>query len=217
MSSASPFGHLRASKSHRQRVRPARARPARPATPTVTAAFLIVLGTKFLPGVMFGPGIVWDGIGGLYGHDRRADTDALRERLTAGAVGNVLFADDPVRNAPVLLGDLATLFPSATGVQVFGLTGQFGWIQAGRDYLIRAAVGVIIEYNQRITRVVILGSADGPHPEQTPRRPGGAGQAGQAAVPPARRGRGHRPGQAQRGDRCDHRARSGPGSVHADR
>jgi hypothetical protein len=120
--------------------------------------FIIVLGTKFRPGVAFGPGIVWNGIGGLYGHNRRADTDALRERLTSGAVGNVLFADDPIRNAPILLGDLAALFPPAAGVQVFGLTAQFGWVPLFGDYLIKAAVGVILEYADRLTRIVILGS-----------------------------------------------------------
>ena len=57
-------------------------------------------------------GIFWIGVGGIFGIDRRADTDALRERLTAGAVGNLLFADDPIRNAPMLLGDLAALFPA---------------------------------------------------------------------------------------------------------
>jgi hypothetical protein len=120
--------------------------------------FIIVLGTKFRPGVAFGPGIVWNGIGGLYGHNRRADTDALRERLTSGAVGNLLFADDPIRNAPILLGDLAALFPPSPGVSVFGLTAQFGWVPLFGDYLIKAAVGVILEFNDRLTRIVVLGS-----------------------------------------------------------
>ena len=62
-------------------------------------------------GVPLGYGIRLIGIGGIIGVDRRADTDALRERLTSGAVGNILFAEDPVRNAPILLGDLAALFP----------------------------------------------------------------------------------------------------------
>ena len=62
-------------------------------------------------GSRIGYGIRIIGIGGIIGIDRRADTDALRERLTSGAVGNILFAEDPVRNAPILLGDLAALFP----------------------------------------------------------------------------------------------------------
>ncbi len=120
---------------------------------------VLVLGTRFSPGVAFGPGILWVGVGGLYGHHRRADTNAMRERLTSGAVGNVLFADDPVRNAPVLLGDLATLFPPAAGVYVLGLTAQFGWTPMFDDFLVRAAVGVLVEFEgDRLTKVVVLGS-----------------------------------------------------------
>jgi len=120
---------------------------------------VLVLGTRFTPGVAFGPGIFWVGVGGLYGHHRRADTNALRERLTSGAVGNVLFADDPVRNAPVLLGDLAALFPPAAGVYVLGLTARFGWTPMFDDYLVRAAVGVLVEFEgDRLSKVVVLGS-----------------------------------------------------------
>ena len=93
---------------------------------------MLVIGTSFRPGRALGYGIFWIGVGGIIGIDRRADTDALRERLTAGAVGNILFADDPVRNAPVLLGDLAALFPPKADYHVFGLTVQLGWTPAGR-------------------------------------------------------------------------------------
>ena len=104
-------------------------------------------------------GIFWIGAGGIIGIDRRADTDALRERLTSGAVGNILFAEDPVRNAPVILGDLATLFPPA-GIHVFGLTIQLGWIPLKSEYLARLAVGVIIEFDSitRPLKVIVLGS-----------------------------------------------------------
>jgi hypothetical protein len=130
-----------------------------PGDPDRKSTLVLVLGVRFTPGVVFGPGIIWIGAGGLYGHNRRASTDALKERLTSGAIANVLFADDPVRNAPILLGDLATLFPPAAGVYVFGLTAQFGWTPVFNDYLIRAAVGVLLEFaGGRLTKIVILGS-----------------------------------------------------------
>ena len=91
-----------------------------------------MVGTSFRPGIPIGYGIIWIGIGGIIGIDRRADTDALRERLTSGAVGNILFAEDPVRNAPMLLGDLAALFPAKPGYHVFGLTVQLGWLALQR-------------------------------------------------------------------------------------
>ena len=68
----------------------------------------------------FGPGIIWIGIGGLYGHHRRADNDALRERLTSGAMGNVLFADDPYATPRSCSATSPPLFPRAAGVYVLG-------------------------------------------------------------------------------------------------
>jgi hypothetical protein len=122
--------------------------------------FVLVIGTTFRPGVHLAYGIYWIGAGGIIGIDRRADTDALRERLTSGAVGNVLFAEDPVRNAPVLLGDLAALFPAKAGSYVFGLTMQLGWIPLIDEYLVRLAIGVLIEFDsdRRPTKVIVLGS-----------------------------------------------------------
>ena len=122
--------------------------------------FVLVIGASFRPGQHIAYGIFWIGAGGIIGIHRRADTDALRERLTSGAVGNILFAEDPVRNAPVLLGDLAALFPPRLDVYVVGLTMQLGWIPLVTEYFARLAVGVIVEYdkNKGLTKVVVLGS-----------------------------------------------------------
>ena len=123
-------------------------------------SFVLVIGTSFRPGRHIAYGIFWIGAGGIIGIDRRADTDALRERLTSGAVGNILFADDPVRNAPVLLGDLAALFPPRADMYVFGLTMQLGWIPLKNEYLARLAVGVIVEFDSsaRPLKIIVLGS-----------------------------------------------------------
>lgn len=122
--------------------------------------FVLVLGASFRPGVSLGYGIFWIGAGGIVAIDRRADTDALRERLTSGAVGNILFGEDPVRNAPVLLGDLAALFPAKREYHVLGLTAQLGWIPLQDDYLVRLALGVIVEFDasNRPSKAVLLGS-----------------------------------------------------------
>ncbi len=121
---------------------------------------VLVIGASFRPGVALGYGIFWIGAGGIVGIDRFANTDALRERLTSGAVGNILFAEDPVRNAPILLGDLGTLFPAKTGYHVIGLTAQLGWIPLEDDYLVRLALGVIVELDasSRPTKAIVLGS-----------------------------------------------------------
>jgi Family of unknown function (DUF6603) len=130
-------------------------------------SFIIVIGTSFRPGWSPGFGIFLIGVGGIVGIDRRADTDALRERLTAGAVGNLLFAEDPVRNAPLLLGDLAAVFPAKAEYHVFGLTLQLGWVPipnwkdpTKEEYLARLAIGVILEFHEETnpSKAVLLGS-----------------------------------------------------------
>ncbi len=98
-------------------------------------SFIMVIGIRFSPGIQLGYGFAITGFGGLIGINRRADTDALRERLTSGAAGNVLFAEDPVRNAPAILGDLGALFPPADGVYVFGPTIQISWLSVGSGKL----------------------------------------------------------------------------------
>jgi Family of unknown function (DUF6603) len=122
--------------------------------------FVIVIGTSFRPGLSLGYGIFLIGVGGIIGINRRANTDALRERLTSGAVGNLLFAEDPVRNAPLLLGDLEAVFPAKPEYHVFGLTLQLGWIPMTDDYLVRLAIGVILELDadNNPSKAVLLGS-----------------------------------------------------------
>jgi hypothetical protein len=122
-------------------------------TPSGRIALVTVLGIRFLPAFQLGFGFALTGVGGLVGINRRADIDALRERLVSGAAGNVLFAEDPIRNAPTLLGDLRALFPTADGIFVVGPTVQIGWFA-----LARFDLGIIVELPGP-SKIVVLGSA----------------------------------------------------------
>ena len=70
----------------------------------------------------------------------------------------MLFAEDPVRNAPAILGDLGALFPAADGVYVFGPTVQISWLSVGSAKLVRFDLGIFIELPGP-TKIVLLGSA----------------------------------------------------------
>ena len=131
-------------------------------TPQGRTSFIAVLGVRFYPGIQLGYGFAITGVGGLVGINRRFDTDALRERLTSGAVGNVLFAPDPVRNAPIILGDLDALFPAADGVHVAGPTGRVSWIglfHLDAGLLIEIATSADAYGMTGITKIAMLGSA----------------------------------------------------------
>ena len=92
------------------------------------------------PGIQLGFGFAVSGFGGLVGINRRADTDLLRERLASGAAGNVLFNDNPMKNAPSLLGDMARFFPDEAGVFLIGPTLQVNWL-----YIVKLDLGIFIE------------------------------------------------------------------------
>lgn len=118
-----------------------------------STSFIAVLGARFTPGLPLGFGFEITGLGGLVGVNRRADTDLIRFRLAGGGAGNVLFCDDPITNAPSILGDLNSFFPQADGQIVVGPTFQLSWISP----IVRADVAVILQLPGP-SKVVILGT-----------------------------------------------------------
>lgn len=118
-----------------------------------STSFIAVLGARFTPGLPLGFGFEITGLGGLVGVNRRADTDLIRYRLAGGGAGNVLFCDDPIRNAPTVLGDLDSFFPAADGQIVVGPTFQLSWISP----IVRADVAVIMQLPGP-SKVAILGT-----------------------------------------------------------
>jgi hypothetical protein len=122
--------------------------------PNGDPSFVVLIGICLpLPGIQLSFGFAVSGFGGLVGINRRADTDLLRERLTSGANGDVLFNDNPMRNAPKLLGDMQQLFPDEKGVFLIGPTLQINWL-----YILKLDAGVFIELPGP-RRLFIAGSA----------------------------------------------------------
>ena len=69
-------------------------------SPDATFALLLLLGARFFPAIELSFGFSLAGVGGLIGINRRSDQDAMRERLSSGAVVDAFFPADPTRNAP---------------------------------------------------------------------------------------------------------------------
>ena len=109
--------------------------------PSGDISFVALIGIRLpLPGIQLSFGFAVSGFGGLVGINRKADTDLIRERLTSGAAGDVLFNDDPMRNAPKLLGDMRLFFPDEKGSFIIGPTLQINWL-----IIIKLDVGVFIQ------------------------------------------------------------------------
>jgi hypothetical protein len=115
-------------------------------------ALLVALRATF-PGIQIGFGFALTSVGGLLALNRRVDVDVLRAQLASGIAGRLLRPEDPVRDAPALLADLAAAFPVAVGSTVVGPTVQVVWAR-----LVDFDIAVLLQLPGP-SRVVLLGSA----------------------------------------------------------
>src|SRR5262249_42668187 len=93
-----------------------------------------------------------NGIGGLAGVHRRVDTDVLRLRMRDGSLDHILFAEDPVANAPAIASDLQVVFPPTPNRYVFGPMALIGW---ATPPILDAKIGILLEIPEP-ARILIL-------------------------------------------------------------
>lgn len=106
-----------------------------------------------LPSIQLGFGISLDGVGGVAGIHRSLDPDALLAAVRSGAMDTVLFPENPIADAPVVIDTFRNLFPPAQGRYVFGPVVKLGWAKG----VVSAELGTVIELPDPIL-VAILGS-----------------------------------------------------------
>jgi hypothetical protein len=115
------------------------------------ALFASISGTW--PGLPLGFGFVLTGLGGLLALNRTMDVEALAAGLKSGAADAVMFPEDPLGDAAVIVSDLDAWFPIADGSFVFGLAAEIAW---GAKTLVTADLGIVIAYPD--LDVVVLGT-----------------------------------------------------------
>ena len=113
--------------------------------------FALFLG---LPSIQLGFGFTLTGVGGVAGINRTLDPEALGAAVRAGALDAVLFPDDPIGDAPLIIDTFKAIFPAADGQYVFGPMVRLGW---GTPTLVEAELGIVIALPDPII-IAILGS-----------------------------------------------------------
>jgi hypothetical protein len=93
-------------------------------------------------------------VGGLAGVHRTLDVEALQSSVRAGALDSILFPENPIADAPFIIGQFQAIFPSAIDRYVFGPVVKIGW---GAPTLIEAQVALVISIPDPIS-VAVLGS-----------------------------------------------------------
>jgi hypothetical protein len=90
-------------------------------------SFIVIVSAQFEPGIEIFLGLTLNGVGGIVGINVTVDVDKLRAGLHDGAVGRLLFPDDPVANAPAIIATMAAVFPPRKDGWVAGPMLQLGW------------------------------------------------------------------------------------------
>jgi hypothetical protein len=124
---------------------------------------LLALVDAEFPPIQLGWGFTLDGVGGLLAVHRTASTDALHAALKAGQLSSILFPKSAITNAPVILGQLDTLFPTAPGRFLFGPMALIGW---GSPRMLKAAIAVVIELPEPV-KVILLSRIEVRVPDET--------------------------------------------------
>lgn len=115
-------------------------------------SFLIVITAKF-PAIQLGFGFALSGLGGLGGIHRSIVVEVLQNGVRNRSIDNVMFPEDPVKNASQLISNLQSIFPPKEGRYVFGPMAIIAW---GTPPIIEAELGIILELSP-LFRLVILG------------------------------------------------------------
>jgi len=107
-----------------------------------------------LPSIQLGFGFTLTGVGGVAGINRAIDADALGSAVRSGSLDTILFPEDPIADAPIIIDEFRAIFPPADGSYVFGPIVRIGW---GTPTLIEAQVGIVIQLPDPLV-LVVLGS-----------------------------------------------------------
>ena len=110
---------------------------------------------RFPMPIQLGFGFTLNAIGALVGIHRRMDTDAIQAGIEDGSLDAIMFPEDVVANAPLILESLGTAFPAARGQYLFGALVEIGWLPP----LVSGQVGIIVQLPDPL-QIVILGQVE---------------------------------------------------------
>lgn len=116
-------------------------------------SLLVIISAEEFAPIQLGLGFALTGVGGLLGVHRSVMVDVLRSGLASGALDSILFPEDPLKDVPRFISDLATVFPSSPNRFVFGPMAVISW---GTPPLVEAEIGVVLELPAPM-RLVVLG------------------------------------------------------------
>lgn len=107
-------------------------------------SLLAIISVKFTPAIQLGYGFTLNKVGGILGLHRIMNADNIRAGVRDGSMTKVMFPTEPSKNAPTIISQLESYFPTSEGTFVFGPMAEIGW---GTPTLISLELALIIQIN----------------------------------------------------------------------
>ena len=115
-------------------------------------SFLLLISAEF-PAIQLGMGFSISGVGGIVGIQRSIQLQKLKEGIYNNSIDDILFPQDPLKNAYSLVSKINNFFPAANDQYVFGIMAQLNW---GPKNIVSLQIGLIIEFPEPV-RMAIIG------------------------------------------------------------
>lgn len=133
-----------------------------PGNPDAYSLLLLITAT-FTP-IQLGLGFTLNGLGGLLGINRAADTAYLRGLVRQGQLDKLLFPANVLDNPADALATVDAAFPATEGRYLIGLMGRLGW--GVPTSLLTLDVALLVELPSPV-RLLILGVLQASLPSKT--------------------------------------------------
>jgi hypothetical protein len=116
------------------------------------------------PQVPLGFGFFLEGVGGIVCLNRTLDAEALAGGLKSGAVDAILFPENALADAALIVSQLDSWFPLSDGSLVLGVAGRITW--GTPKTIVTGDIGVVLSFPE--LDFAVLGSITMELPEEEP-------------------------------------------------
>ena len=111
-------------------------------------SLLIIITAEFTP-IQLGFGFTLNGVGGIFGLNRRIEVQALVEGIRTNAIKSILFPEDIVANITRIISDIKQFFPPQQDHFVVGPMGKLGWAS-----IVTLEIGLLLDLPEPMFAII---------------------------------------------------------------
>ena len=104
-------------------------------------SLLIVIAAEFIP-IQLGFGFTLNGVGGIFGLNRKINVSALADGIRTNAIKSILFPENIVANIVRIISDIKQFFPPEPDHFVVGPMAKLGW---GTPSIVTVELGLLLD------------------------------------------------------------------------